>query len=134
MTFVNIPCVCAKLLQYCLTLCDLVDCSQAPLSMGFSRQEYWSGFPFPSPRDLPDLGMGLASLMSSELAGGFFTTSTTREAPKVLITFSGADQDGGYTVTPICLEDLHRMARTELMGKAMECTLDWVQRADSNSS
>ena len=29
---------------------------QAPLSMGFSRQEYWSGFPFPSPRDLPDPG------------------------------------------------------------------------------
>ena len=30
---------------------------QAPLSMGFSRQEYWSGFPFPSPGDLPDPGM-----------------------------------------------------------------------------
>ena len=30
---------------------------QAPLSIGFSRQEYWSGFPFPSPEDLPDLGI-----------------------------------------------------------------------------
>ena len=30
---------------------------QAPLSMGFPRQEYWSGLPFPSPRDLPDPGM-----------------------------------------------------------------------------
>ena len=30
---------------------------QAPLSMGFSRQAYWSGFPFPSPGDLPDLGI-----------------------------------------------------------------------------
>ena len=30
---------------------------QAPLSMGFSRQEYWSGFPFPSPGDLPDPGI-----------------------------------------------------------------------------
>ena len=33
----------------------------APLSMGFSRQEYWSGFPFPSPGDLPDLGIELRS-------------------------------------------------------------------------
>ena len=32
---------------------------QAPLSMGFSRQEYWSGLPFPSPRDLPDPGIEL---------------------------------------------------------------------------
>ena len=38
-------------------LCDPMDCSpQAPLSMGFSRQEYWSGLPFPSPGDLPDPG------------------------------------------------------------------------------
>ena len=44
---------------------------QAPLTMGFPRQEYWSGLPFPSPRDLPDLGIEPASL--SYLAGGFFT-------------------------------------------------------------
>jgi len=42
--------------QSCLTLCDPVDC-QVPLSTEFSRQEYWSGLPFPSPRDLPDLGI-----------------------------------------------------------------------------
>ena len=42
----------------CLTLNTpwIVAC-QAPLSMGFSRQEYWSGLPFPSPRDLPDPGI-----------------------------------------------------------------------------
>ena len=34
---------------------------QAPLSMGFSRQEYWSGLPFPSPGDLPDMGIKPAS-------------------------------------------------------------------------
>ena len=44
---------------------------QAPLSMGSSRQEYWSGLPFPSPRDLPDPGM---ELTSPALTGGFFTT------------------------------------------------------------
>ena len=47
---------------------------QAPLSMGFSRQEYWSGLPFPSPVDLPDSGIKPASLVSSALAGQFFTT------------------------------------------------------------
>ena len=48
---------------------------QAPLSMGFPRQEYWSGLPFPSPGDLPDPGIESMSLMSPALVGGFFTTS-----------------------------------------------------------
>ena len=39
----------AKLLQPCPTLCDPIDSSQAPPSLGFSRQEHWSGLPFPSP-------------------------------------------------------------------------------------
>ena len=46
----------------------------APLPMGFSRQEYWSGFPFPAPGDLPDPGIETASLVAPALAGGFFTT------------------------------------------------------------
>ena len=55
--------------------CDLVDCGpQAPLSMGFPRQEYWSELLFPSPGDLPDLGIEPASPMATALAGGFFTT------------------------------------------------------------
>jgi len=48
--------------------------------MGFFRQEYYSGLPFPSPGDLPDAGIKPASLTSPALAGRFFTTSTTREA------------------------------------------------------
>ena len=44
---------------------------QAPLSMGFSRQEYWSRLPFPSPGDFPDPGI---EPMSPALAGKFFTT------------------------------------------------------------
>ena len=44
---------------------------QAPPSMGFSRQEYWSGLPCPPPGDLPHSGMGPRSLMSPTLAGGF---------------------------------------------------------------
>ena len=42
---------------------------QAPLSMGFSRQEYWSGLPYPPPRDLPNPGLEPTSLMSPALAG-----------------------------------------------------------------
>ena len=53
--------------------------SKAPLSMGFSKQEYWSDLPCSSPGDLPDPGIELASLMSSAFGGRFFTTSTTRE-------------------------------------------------------
>ena len=53
---------------------------QTLLFMAFSRKEYWSGLPCPSPGDLPDSGIETGSLMSSALAGGFFTTSTTREA------------------------------------------------------
>ena len=49
---------------------------QAPLSMGFSRQEYWGGLPFPSPGDLPDPGIEPASLTSPALVGGFFTSES----------------------------------------------------------
>ena len=52
---------------------------QAPLSMEFSRQEYWSGLLFPPPADLPNPGIKPASLTSPALAGGFFTTSATWE-------------------------------------------------------
>ena len=48
--------------------------------MGFFRQKYWSGLPCPPPGDLPNPGIEPASLMSPELAGGFFTYSATWEA------------------------------------------------------
>ena len=49
--------------------------------MGFSRQEYWSGLPFPPPRYLLDPGVEPTVLMTPALADGFFTISTTGEAP-----------------------------------------------------
>ena len=56
--------------QLCPTLCDPIDCSlQAPLSMGFSRRESWSGLPCPSPGDLPNPGIEPESLTSPALAG-----------------------------------------------------------------
>ena len=51
-------------------------CQVAPLSMGFSRQEYWSGLSFPSPGDLPDLGIEQASPASPALAHRLFTYAT----------------------------------------------------------
>ena len=54
---------------------------QAPLSMGFSRQEHWGGLLCPPPGDLPNPGIEPASLKSLALAGRFFTTSATWEAP-----------------------------------------------------
>ena len=50
---------------------------QAPLSVGSSRQGFWSGLPCPPPGDLPNPGIKRASLVSPALAGGFFTASTT---------------------------------------------------------
>ena len=50
---------------------------QAPLFMGFSKQEYWSWLPCPSPGDFPYAGIEPVSIASSALAAGFFTTSAT---------------------------------------------------------
>ena len=60
--------------QSCLTLRDPVDYSppRSPVH-GISRQEYWSGLPFPSPGDLPNPGIKPASLTFPTLTGGFFT-------------------------------------------------------------
>ena len=60
----------------------MVTC-QAPLSMRFSRQEFWSGLASPPPEDLPDPRTEPASLTSPALAGEFFTSSTTWEAKEL---------------------------------------------------
>ena len=82
-------CVCKLLFQLCLTLwpfscvwlCDPMDCTcQAPMSMRFSRQEYWSVLPWHPSRDLSDRGIEPVPLTYPTLAGGFFTTRATWEA------------------------------------------------------
>ena len=60
--------------QLRLTLFDSLDSHQAPLLMGFPRQQFWSGLPFPTPGDLPNPGVKPKSLASLALAGGFLTT------------------------------------------------------------
>ena len=69
----------AKSLQSCPTLW-MVAC-QSPLSMGFSRQGYWSVLPCPPPGDLPNPGIKSVSLKCPASAGMFFTTSTTIRKP-----------------------------------------------------
>ena len=73
--FVYVPaCSVAK---SCLTLCDPVTVvRQAPLSMGFYRQEYWSGLPIPLPGDLSNQGVEPTSPASPILAGRFFTAES----------------------------------------------------------
>ena len=85
-------CVHAKSLQLCLTLWDPMNCSPPGSSVHGQRQEYWSGLPFPPRGYLPDSGIEPESLMSPALAGGFFNTSATCEAQKLL---------GSHTYWPV---------------------------------
>ena len=71
--------------QFCLTHCDPLDCSPPASSVHEifqARILEWSGLPFSSPEDLLDPGIKPMSLESPALAGGFFTTDTTWEAPE----------------------------------------------------
>ena len=60
---------------------------QAPLSMEFFRQEYWSGLPFPSPGDLHKPGTKPMSLSSSVFVGGFFTTVPPGKSRSLLVIY-----------------------------------------------
>ena len=77
---------------------------QAPLSMGFSRQEYWSGWPCPPPGHLPDPGMEPVSLMSPALVGGFFTTganSATCSLEGKVSPYLGTTDQNGILKNPL---------------------------------
>ena len=116
----------AKLLPSCPALFNPMDCSlPGPPSMGFSRQEYWNGLPFPPPGDLPDPGIKPAPLTSPAWAGRFFAASTTWEAPKGVqewflcqkqpevhprvIYFSSAERSRLWTVSSVDLEKAQPM-------------------------
>ena len=78
---------------------------QAPLSVGFSRQEYWSGLPCPPPGALPDPQTEPVSLMSPALAGRCFTT----EPPGSLVRTSGGINQGKHWAY------LHRLLKITLL-------------------
>ena len=74
---------CCLVAKSCPTFCNPTDCSPSGSSaLGFSRQEYWSGVPFPSPGDLPDPGIESTSYT---WAGGFLTIEPLRK-PATTIT------------------------------------------------
>ena len=75
--------MCAKLLQLCLTLFDPMDCS---LPWHSPSKNTGVGCHAPPSGDLPDAGIEPTSLASPSLAGRFFTTSTTWEAPYIYVT------------------------------------------------
>ena len=85
MKWVIVPVVCCVLSRVQLFVTPLAEAYLAPLSMEFSRQEHWSGLPFPPPRNLPHSRIEPTSLASPALAGRFFTTSTTWEAQYSLV-------------------------------------------------
>ena len=73
--FLSFACMCAELVSHIgLFANPWTIALQAPLSMGFFRQEYWNGLPFPPPVDFPDPQIELMFPESSALADGFFTT------------------------------------------------------------
>ena len=82
MSYINIcACLWSHFSRVWLFVTLLTIACQSPLSMGFSRQEYWSGFPCSPPGDFPDPRTEPTSLTSPALKGGFLTTSATWEAP-----------------------------------------------------
>ena len=97
----NIPenCGGGLVTKSCLTLATpWTVASQAPLSMGFSRQEYWSGLPYPTPGDLPDPGIEPASLLHWQ--AGSFTTSGTWETHSWSYTYAYDDEASRIPTKP----------------------------------
>ena len=83
--------------QLCLTLCSLLTIAhQALLSMGFPRQEYWSGCPFLLQGNLPDVGIESVSPAISALTGGFFTTQPPGKQASKLAQMLGKLFDSIY--------------------------------------
>ena len=89
-------CCCCLITQLCIS-------HQAPLSMGFPRQQYWSGLPFPSPGDLPDPWVESAS---PALAGRFFTTKTPgKPTENWIYIFEFSPRGSSYTLRELTCSD-----------------------------
>ena len=104
---------------------------QAPLSMGFSKKELWSGLPCPPPVHLPNPGTEPASLSSPALAGRFFTTSATWEAlNQVLLLLLSRFSCVWLCETP---ETAAHHGESPIPGILQARTLEWVATSFSNA-
>ena len=99
---------------------------QAPLSMGFSRQEYWSGLPCPPPRNLPDSGIEPEFVM----AGRFFTTSTTWEAHNGY----ESESEVSKSCLSLCNPTDHSSPGSSVHGILQARILEWVTISYSRGS
>ena len=96
---------------------------QAPLSMEFSRQKYWSRLLFPTPGDLPNLGI---KPMSPALAGGFFTKRATWEAPSDdPLRYSFFPQTTWENSPGICVTSRTDLVETDLVESKMTSEGVW---------
>ena len=96
-TYNSIKYICVYIVFYfsCVWLCDLMYCSlQSPLSMGFSRQEYWSGLPCPSPGDLPDPEIKPMSPVSPTLQADSLPTAPLGSSYSMYLMRSRARRSG----------------------------------------
>ena len=128
----------AKSLQLCPALCTPWSVAhQAPLSMGFSRQEYWSGLPCPPPGDLPDPEIEPVSLAPPALAGGFFIISATWGAclfiswtsnpvwRRILLSLGLLESIGLVVVQSLSCVQLFATSWTAACQGPLSCTVSW---------
>ena len=105
-TYCLLICLLARLIQSCRLFATLWTIAHwAPVSMRFSRQEYWSGLPCPPPGDLPNSGIKPTCLTSVALIGGFFTTSASWEAHVIYCHASKASFSTDFTLSPSIEEE-----------------------------
>ena len=131
----------SSLLRYLVFSCSVVSDSatpwtiacQAPLSMGFPRQEQWSGLTLPSPGDLPDPGIKLPSLRSTALVGKFFITSNTWEA-QYIICVCTSESEAAQSCPTLCDPVDYSPPGSSIHGILQARMLEWVAEASSRGS
>ena len=118
--------LCAQLLQLCLFVTLWTIAHPAPLVMGFSREEHWSGLPCPPPGALLNPGIEPAFLMSPALADRFFTTSTTWEAQIYICIYIYTHIYGINTYTYIWTQLCLNICGLCFVNKGLVWGLVWV--------
>ena len=133
LTFFYDLCACGVLSHVQLFVTQWTVAYQAPVTMGFSRPEYWSGVPFPTPGALPNPGIEPVSLMSPALAGGFFTTraTTVETTPDVNNSLTGKASSHHYLTS---IRKAREAWELQLCQTSTACKIKlfWNQLIESN--